>query len=49
MKWFVMELVSDCVDKALFRGSYSKNMARGDWQTDGGSGEQAASAGRLVF
>lgn len=49
MKLFVMELVSDFVDKALFRGSYSKNMARGDLQSDGGSGEQAASAGRLVF
>lgn len=49
MKLFVMELVSDFVDKALFRGSSSKNMAGGDWQSDGGSGEQAASAGRLVF
>lgn len=29
--------------------TYSKNMARGDWQSDGGSGEQAASAGWLVF
>lgn len=49
MKLFVMKLVSDFVDKALFGGSYSKNMARGDWQSDGGSGEEAASAGWLVF
>ena len=49
MKLFFMELVSAFVDKALLRGSHSKNMARGDWQSNCGTREQAAAAEELVL